>query len=44
MFFEISPDLEGWLISLMEEYLEDYTYSFHKDLNGDTRFLIVDLK
>ncbi len=44
MFFEISPDLEPWLIEIMGEYLEDYDYSFHKDLNGDTRFLIVDLK
>lgn len=44
MFFEISPDLEGWLKELMEKYLEDYEYSFKKDLNGDVRFLSVYLK
>lgn len=44
MFFEISPDLEEWLKDIMAKYLEDYTYSFHKDLNKDARFLIVDLK
>ena len=44
MFFEISPDLEEWLKDIMAQYLENYTYSFLKDLNGDTRFLLVHLK
>lgn len=44
MFFEISPDLQDWLIEIMAKYLADYTYSFHADLNGDIRFLVVDLK
>lgn len=44
MFFEISPDLEEWLKDIMAHYLENYTYSFAKDLNGDTRFLLVHLK
>lgn len=44
MIFEISPDLEEWLKGLMAKYLEDYTYSFRKDLNGDVRFLLVYLK
>ncbi len=44
MFFEISPDLEEWLKDLMKQYLEDYDFTFYKDLNGDTRFLLVNLK
>lgn len=44
MAFEISPDLEEWLTSLMEKYLTDYNYQFFKDLNGDVRFLLVHLK
>ena len=44
MFFEISPDLEEWLKDIMAQYLENYTYTFTKDLNGDTRFLLVHLK
>ena len=44
MFFEISPDLEEWLKDLMKRYLEDYAFAFYKDLNGDTRFLLVNLK
>jgi len=43
MFFEISPDLERWLIVLMKKYLSNYSYEFIKDLNGFVRFLIVDL-
>lgn len=43
MFFEISPDLYEWLKTLMEKYLNDYSFEFVKDLNGFVRFLIVDL-
>jgi release factor glutamine methyltransferase len=41
MAFEISPDLEEWLKSLMARYLNDYEFEFVKDLNGLTRFLFV---
>jgi release factor glutamine methyltransferase len=41
MAFEISPDLEEWLTSLMAKYLEDYEYHFVEDLNKMKRFLFV---
>ncbi len=41
---EISPDLEEWLVSLMNQYLHDYTYEFVSDLNGMKRFLFVFLR
>ena len=41
MAFEIGYDLEGYLMDLMNKYLEDYEYEFMKDLNGLTRFLFV---
>jgi release factor glutamine methyltransferase len=44
MAFEISPDLEEWLKTLMSRYLKDYEAEFVKDLNGLTRFLFVYLK
>lgn len=44
MAFEISPDLEEWLKSLMSQYLKDYEAEFVKDLNGLTRFLFIELK
>jgi len=44
MIFEISPDLKDWLTTLMSSTLSDYEYSFHEDLNGLTRFLIVFLR
>ena len=44
MFFEISPDLEGWLVEIMKDKLEDYEYQFFKDMNGFTRFLMIELK
>lgn len=43
MFFEISPDLTSYLESLMKRYLKDYEYEFIADLNGFTRFLLVNL-
>lgn len=44
MAFEISPDLEDYLVELMAKYLEKYHYEFVKDLNGFTRFLFVYLE
>lgn len=44
MIFEISPDLEPWLTSLMNKYLDNPEYRFLKDLNGFTRFLFVYLE
>jgi release factor glutamine methyltransferase len=44
MFFEISPDLRGYLEDLMEKTLKGYTAEFVKDLNGNDRFLIVYLR
>lgn len=41
MCFEISPDLQDWLIEMMKKYLEDYEYRFIDDLNKLTRFLFV---
>ncbi len=41
MCFEISPDLQDWLIEMMKKYLEDYEYRFIDDLNKLTRFLLV---
>lgn len=44
MAFEISPDLEEYLTSLMGETLHNYSFEFVKDLNSLTRFLFVYLK
>jgi release factor glutamine methyltransferase len=44
MAFEISPDLQGWLMELMKRYLKDYDYEFAEDLSGLTRFLFVNCK
>lgn len=44
MAFEISPDLESYLTSIMKELLHDFTSEFVKDLNGFTRFLFVYLE
>lgn len=41
MFFEIGYDLEDYLKDLMKRYLEDYDFQFLSDLNGLTRFLVV---
>ena len=41
MFFEIGYDLEDYLKELMGKYLENYEFEFIKDLNGLTRFLVV---
>lgn len=41
MFFEIGYDLEDYLKDLMKKYLEDYDFQFLSDLNGLTRFLVV---
>lgn len=41
MAFEISPDLEGWLVDLMAKYLQDYEAKFLTDLNQMKRFLFV---
>ena len=41
MVFEISPDLEDWLVSLMKRYMDKPEYYFEKDLNGFVRFLFV---
>jgi release factor glutamine methyltransferase len=44
MAFEISPDLQEWLVALMKRYLKDYDYEFVEDLSGLVRFLFVDCK
>lgn len=41
MAFEIEEDMEKPLIELMNKYLEDVTYRFHKDIYGKTRFLYI---
>lgn len=41
MVFEISPDLEDWLRSLINKYMDKPEFHFEKDLNGFTRFLFV---
>ncbi len=41
MVFEISPDLEDWLKSLINKYMDKPEFHFEKDLNGFTRFLFV---
>lgn len=41
MAFEIEEDMEKPLIKLMNQYLEDVTYRFHKDIYGKTRFLYI---
>lgn len=41
MFFEIGYDLEDYLKDLMKRFLEDYDFQFLSDLNGLTRFLVV---
>ena len=41
MAFEIEEDMEKSLIELMNRYLEDVTYRFHKDIYGKTRFLYI---
>ena len=38
---EIEEDMEKPLIELMNKYLEDVTYRFHKDIYGKTRFLYI---
>lgn len=39
--FEIEDDMEKPLIELMNKYLEEVSYSFHKDIYGNTRFLYI---
>ena len=39
--FEIEDNMEKSLIELMNKYLEDVSYSFHKDIYGNTRFLYI---
>lgn len=41
MIFEISPDLEDYLRSLINKYMDKPEFYFEKDLNGFTRFLFV---
>ncbi len=41
MVFEISPDLEDYLRSLINKYMDKPEFYFEKDLNGFTRFLFV---
>ena len=41
MAFEIEEDMEKPLIELMNKYLDDCTYRFHKDIYGKTRFLYI---
>ncbi len=41
MVFEISPDLESYLRSLINKYMDKPEFYFEKDLNGFTRFLFV---
>lgn len=44
MAFEISPELVDYLKELMKKYLTNYKFEFEKDLNGDIRFLFVELE
>lgn len=44
MAFEISPELEGWLVKKMKQYLKNYEYHFLKDMNGFTRFLFINIE
>lgn len=41
MAFEIEEDMEKPLIDLMNKYLEDVTYRFHKDIYDKVRFLYI---
>ena len=41
MAFEIEDDMEKPLIELMNKYLDDVTYRFHKDIYDKTRFLYI---
>ncbi len=41
MVFEISPDLEDYLRSLINKYMDKPEFYFEKDLNGFTRFLFI---
>ena len=43
LFFEISPQLVGYLGKLMSDNLRNYSYEFIEDSNGFTRFLLVDV-
>lgn len=43
LFFEISPELVGYLGKLMSDNLRKYSYEFIEDSNGFTRFLLVDV-
>lgn len=43
-FFEISPEQQEDLTDIVRNALPDYTYSFKRDINGYTRFLIVKRK
>lgn len=43
LFFEISPELVGYLEKLMSDNLRNYSYEFIEDSNGFTRFLLVDV-
>ena len=41
MAFEIEEDMEEKLIKLINKYLGECTYRFHKDIYGKTRFLYI---
>ena len=42
--FEIAPELEGRLKSLVRVYFPQAGYNFEKDINGKTRFLWILVK